>query len=88
MNEAIIEKLRSAGVGSTPVELADLLGSLLPGGLSEGAFVTYLHVTFPEMPIRYLMEATEWHRFRKEGGLSDAEVSTLLEPHLPWRGRD
>jgi hypothetical protein len=44
MNEAIVEKLRSAGVGSTLVELADLLGTLLPGGLSEGAFVTYLRI--------------------------------------------
>lgn len=79
-DQRVIHELRQARDSSSAVELAELIDSAIPGGLSKGSFVRLLHRAFPEIPLQTLVEAAAWYRVG--GGMSDSEFGELLSPWL------
>ena len=79
-DDEIVARLQREGATRTPVELAELLGSLA-GGLSQGKIVTFFKRAFPAIPLKALLDAGGWHRL-SDGGLSDGEFNALLRPWI------
>ena len=71
-DEDIIRALR-ASQGTSPVEIAELLGSLAEGGLTQATFVTYFSRSFPAIPLRVLLDAGAWSRL-SGGDLDDTRA--------------
>ncbi|RKH01826.1 hypothetical protein [Corallococcus carmarthensis] len=82
-DEEILSALREKEKLLTPVELAELLGGMLEGGVSHSAIVFYFKRAFPSIPLRTLLESGLWWRVSK-GNLSDQEFNEFL---MPWVGR-
>ncbi|WP_223641622.1 hypothetical protein [Corallococcus sp. EGB] len=82
-DEEVLNALRVKEKLLTPVELAELLGSMLEGGVSHSAIVSYFKRAFPSIPLRVLLESGLWWRVGK-GRLSDQGFNELLRP---WVGR-
>lgn len=82
-DEDVLNALRAKEKLLTPVELAELLGGMLEGGISHGAIVSYFKRAFPPIPLRTLLDSGLWWRVG-EGDMSDQEFNELLSP---WVGR-
>ncbi len=82
-DEEVLSVLRAEEKQRTPVELAELLGSMIDGGVSHSGIVSYFKRAFPVIPLRVLLESGLWHRVGY-GGLSDEGFNELLRP---WVGR-
>jgi hypothetical protein len=67
---------------ATPVEIAEVLGQLYEGGLSDRAIVPFFKRAFPQIPLRVLLDSCTWHRVSGPGGTSDEEFNELLGPWL------
>ncbi|NNC16442.1 hypothetical protein HJC22_11990 [Corallococcus exiguus] len=83
LDEDVLNVLRAKERLLTPVELAELLGGILEGGISHSAIVFYFKRAFPPIPLRVLLESGLWWRVGK-GGMSDQEFNEHLSP---WVGQ-
>jgi hypothetical protein len=79
--QEIIAALQASRPALRPVELGELLLNVLENTLSQGTFVRYFKVAFPDVPLKELIPASTWHRI-EGGSLSDAEFDSLLRPWL------
>lgn len=82
-DEDVLNVLRAKEKLLTPLELAELLGGMLEGGISHSAIVFYFKRAFPSIPLRVLLESGLWWRVG-EGKLSDQGFNEHLSP---WVGR-
>lgn len=80
-DDEVISALRAAAGQKTACQMAELLGTWLDGGLTQGAIVTYFKRAFPAIPLRVLLQAEVWTRVNA-GGMTDAEFDALLGPWL------
>jgi len=80
--EAIVAALRSIGPPATAVDVAERLRALLGERFSHSMLITYFKRSYPEIPLRTLLEAGGWHRV-SGGGLSDDGFNELLAPWVP-----
>lgn len=80
-DEDIIRALQAKRGELSPVQLAEYLGDMANGGLSQGTMIMFFSRSFPEIPLHVLLEAGGWQRV-SNGGLTDAEFTTLLQPWL------
>jgi hypothetical protein len=78
----IIAALVLASQEGGAVDVANLLDGLTNGGLNQGAMIMYFKRSFPEIPLRVLIDASGWSRLTN-GGLSDQEFDAALRPWLP-----
>lgn len=85
-DEEIIDRLRAKVDRLTAVQLADLLGTMAPEGLSQGTIVTFFHRAFPGIPLRTLLDASGWSRV-SGGGMSDDDFNRVLRPWIPTPSR-
>lgn len=83
-DEDIIYALRARRGGLSPVQMAEYLGNMANGGLSQGTMIMFFSRAFPEIPLLVLREAGGWQRL-SNGGLTDAEFTALLQPWLGTR---
>ncbi|MDC0747114.1 hypothetical protein [Polyangium mundeleinium] len=83
-DEEVIGALQARRGEFYPVELAEYLGELTNGGLSQSTMVTYFKRAFPEIPLRVLLDAGGWQRL-SNGGLTDRDFNALLQPWLDTR---
>ena len=82
-DDEVLAALRAEEKRLTPVELAELLGSMIEGGVSYSAIVSYFKRAFPSTPLRVLLDSGLWWRV-SNGGLGDE----WFNDHLgPWLGR-
>lgn len=80
---AVVEGLRALGRTRRAVEVADALGRLRGGALEQFTFMLFFKRAFPAIPLRTLIEAGAWTRFR--GGLTDEGFDAMLSAWLPTR---
>jgi len=80
----IIDVLVKSSYEMNAVQLANLLEILLGERLSQGAMIMYFKRSFPEVPLRVIINASGWSRV-SNGGLSDDDVIQLLQDWLPRR---
>jgi hypothetical protein len=52
--------------------------------LSQFALTSYFSRAFPEVPLRVLTEAGDWHRI-VDGGMTDQDFNELLSIYLAHR---
>lgn len=84
-DEEVVERVRREGQDGSAIEVAELLGRLIPGGLTQGSLVTYFKRAFPAIPLRVLSEASGWHRV-SGGGIGDAQFEERLRAWIPSPG--
>jgi hypothetical protein len=80
-DDEVVAVLRAGHRRLTAVELAELLGRLTGGKLSQGTLVTYFKRAFPDIPLRVLLDAGGWHRV-SGGGLTNEDFDTVLRQWL------
>ncbi len=85
-DDEVVACLRSEAGRLTAVQLADLLGTMAPEGLSQGTIVMFFHRAFPEIPLRTLLDASGWSRV-SGGGMSDDDFNRVLKPWIPTPSR-
>jgi hypothetical protein len=84
----IVERLRREVDTMSPIQLADLLDSLLPDGVGQFPLLSFFKRAFPLIPLQTLIQANRWKRLCDKG-LSDDEFDALLNPWLgPGRTKD
>ena len=79
--EEICEHLKVLRKTHTAVQLANQLAKL-NGQFSQGILTMYFKSSFPEIPLRLLLEAGAWHRV-SDGRLSDDAFNLMLSPWIP-----
>lgn len=85
-DDEVVACLRSEAGRLTAVQMAELLGTLAPEGLSQGTIVTFFRGAFPEIPLRTLLDASGWSRV-SGGGMSDNDFNRILRRWIPTPSR-
>jgi hypothetical protein len=85
-DDAILERLRSLRGAASAIAIAEELAAVRSEH-SQGAFVTFFHRAFPDIPLRTLLECGAWIRL-SAGELTDDEFTEMLSPWLGTKGAD
>lgn len=77
----VLTELRRLASTQTPVQLVETLAALRSKEfLAASEMEVWLHLAFPDIPVRVLRTAGAWHRV-SDGGMSDEEFNALLSPY-------
>lgn len=78
----ISRALRDEPCRCSPVALARLAIRMMGADKGQFFLINVFAEAFPEMPLRYLKQASRWHEVCR-GGMSDEEFDHMLKPFIP-----
>lgn len=79
--DEIVATLRQKARELDPVALAELLGRLVGGGLTQSVLISWFRRAFPSIPLGVLNQAIGWHRVCAND-MTDDQFAELLRPWI------